>query len=118
MSVADLLAYQKAYEFLVWQKTVVMRLAKVHKYSLGIKIENETLALLASIVRANMAPKVDKARAIAECVVSVEILSVLFRFGHDLRESGGISTRHYAAASDRLTTLGNLCGAWLKKFKI
>ena len=37
MSVADLLAYQKAYEFLVWQKTVIAHLAKVHKYSLGAR---------------------------------------------------------------------------------
>ena len=117
MAVENLIIYQKAFDFFVWQKSVVNHLAKVHKYSLGIKIEDESLNLLTGIIRANMT-RGDKARAIEECLVSLEVLKILFRAGHVFNRDGGIGVRQYAIAGEKLIELGNLCGAWYKKFQI
>ena len=117
MAVEQLIAYQKAYDFFVWQKSVTGHLAKVHKYSLGIQIENEALELIKNIVIANMA-RVNKSREIEKCLVDVEILKILFRAGHELNREGGISAKHYETASDKLVELGNICGGWLKKFSL
>ena len=115
MPIETFVVYQKAFDFFIWQKSVVKRLARVHKYSLGIQIEHETLELLKSIIVANMA-RTGKAKEIERCLVSVEILKVLFRAGHELNREGGVDTKQYEAASGKLVELGNLCGGWLKRF--
>jgi hypothetical protein len=68
MAVEQLIVYQKAFDFFVWQKSVTGHLAKVHKYSLGVRIENESLELLKNIVVANMA-RSEKLKAIEHCKV-------------------------------------------------
>lgn len=117
MPVENLIVYQKAFDFFVWQKSVINHLAKVHKYSLGIKIEDESLHLLIGIIRANMT-RGDKPKAIEECLVSLEVLKILFRAGNALNRDGGVSEKQYIIAGEKLVELGNLCGAWYKKFQI
>ena len=116
MPIENFIVYQKAFDFFVWQKSVVKHLAKVHKYSLGVQIENEALDLLKNIIVANMA-RVGKAREIERCLVGVEILKVFFRAGYELNREGGIGLKQYEGASERLVEMGNLCGGWLKKFQ-
>jgi hypothetical protein len=116
MPIENFIVYQKAFDFFIWQKSVVKHLAKVHKYSLGVQIENESLRLLRNIVIANMA-RTGKAREIEECLVSIEILKILFRAAHELNREGGVSLKQYEGASERIVELGNLCGGWLKKFQ-
>jgi len=41
----DLIVYQKTYDFLLWIKPTVQRFQKVHKYSLGVQLENAVLDL-------------------------------------------------------------------------
>ena len=117
MPIETFIVYQKAFDFFVWQKSVVKHLAKVHKYSLGVHIENESLALLKNIIIANMA-RAGKAKEIERCLVSVEILKVLFRAGYELNREGGVNVKQYEAASEKLVELGNLCGGWFKKFQV
>jgi hypothetical protein len=116
MPIENFIVYQKAFDFFIWQKSVVKHLAKVHKYSLGIQIENEALELLKRIIVANMS-RTAKARDIERCLVSLEVLKILFRAGHELNREGGVSLKQYEAASERLVELGNLCGGWLKRFQ-
>ena len=117
MAIENLIIYQKAFDFFVWQKSVINHLAKVHKYSLGVKIEDQSLELLTNVIRANMARE-NKAKVIEDCLVSLEVLKVLFRAGHQLNRDGGINMKQYMFAGEKLVELGNLCGAWLKKFQI
>ena len=117
MPIENFIVYQKAFDFFVWQKSVVRHLAKVHKYSLGVQIENESLALLKNIIVANMA-RTGKAREIERCLVSVEILKILFRAGYELNREGGVSMKQYGMASEKFVELGSLCGGWLKRFSI
>jgi hypothetical protein len=116
MPIENFIVYQKAFDFFVWQKSVVKHLAKVHKYSLGIQIESESLDLLKKIIAANMS-RTGKSREIERCLVSIEILKVLFRAGYELNREGGVSLKQYEGASERIVELGNLCGGWLKKFQ-
>jgi hypothetical protein len=116
MAVEDLIIYQKAFDFFIWQKSVVLHLAKVHKYSLGIQIESEALDFLKEIVTANMARE-RKAELIGRCMVSVEMLKVLFRAGYELNREGGVSIRQYGMAGEKLTELGDLCGGWFRRFQ-
>lgn len=59
MPIENFIVYQKAFDFFVWQKSVAKHLAKVHKYSLGVQIENESLRLLRNIVIA-VTPRLDR----------------------------------------------------------
>ena len=129
MPIETFVVYQKAFDFFIWQKSVVKHLAKVHKYSLGVQIENEALALLKNIIVANMArplsptaqavggqARTGKGKEIERCLVSLEMLKVLFRAGYELNRDGGINLKQYEASSEKLVELGNLCGGWLKRF--
>jgi hypothetical protein len=117
MPIENFIVYQKAFDFFIWQKSVVKHLAKVHKYSLGVQIENEALVLSRNIIVANMA-RTGKAKEIERCLVSVEILKILFRAGYELNREGGVNMKQYGTASEKFVELGNLCGGWLKKFQI
>ncbi|MCX6702630.1 MAG: four helix bundle protein [Candidatus Wolfebacteria bacterium] len=115
MAIEDLIAFQKTYDFFVWQKTVVRHLAKVHKYSLGIQLENETVNLLKQIIRSNMS-RDGREKEIVECLTILEMIKILIRAGHEYNKEGGISFPHYKAASEKLIEIGRLLGAWRKKF--
>ena len=111
----DLIVFQKTYDFYVWQKTVIRHLAKVHKYSLGVQLENETLNLLKQIVKANLT-RTAKKEEIENCLVFLEIIKVLIRAGHEFNREGGISLKNYQLASEKLAEIGKLLGGWLKNF--
>lgn len=111
---SELKIFQKTYDFLLWTKPVVQKLAKVHKYSLGIQLENEVIELLKQIVRANF--KRNKKEAIEECFVHYEIIKILIRIGKDFRGSGGISLKQYEFATKQLNEIGKLLRGWYKRF--
>lgn len=115
MPIENLIVFQKTYDFFVWQKAIIRHLAKVHKYSIGIQLENETLNLLKQIARANLSRN-NKNEEIAECLAILEIIKILIRAGHEFNREGGISLPHYQVASEKLIEIGKLLGAWWKKF--
>ena len=55
----DLHLFQRVYDFLLWIKPTVQRFTKVHKYSLGVQLENEVIELLKEIIRANFQKGID-----------------------------------------------------------
>jgi len=108
----DLIIYQKIYDFLFWLKPTVQRFAKAHKYSLGIQLEDEVIALLKLIIRANFA-RDDKKERIDECFVIHETIIVLIRLSKDYKL---ISIKQYEFASEQLIEIGRLLGGWRRKF--
>ena len=107
----DLKVFQKTYDFLLWLKPTVQRFAKVHKYSLGIQLENEVLELLKKIVRANY--KRDKKEFIEECFAHYEIVKILVRLSKEYKL---LNIKQYEFASKELDEIGKLLGGWYKKF--
>ncbi len=108
----DLKLFQKVYDFLLWIKPTVQRFAKVHKYSLGIQLENEVIELLKAITRANF-KKGNKRSFIEECVVHFEIIKILIRMAKDFKL---LSIKQYEFAAKKLEEIGKLLGGWYKRF--
>lgn len=108
----DLKIFQKVYDLLLWIKPTVQRFTKVHKYSLGIQLENEVIALLKQIVRANF-KRGNKKELIEECFVHYEIIKVLIRLG---REFNLLSKKQYEFTSRELVEIGKMLGGWYKRF--
>ena len=65
--IEELIVYQRVYDFLLWVKPTVQRFQKVHKFSLGVSLENSVLDLLKSIVKANNSK--DKVALISDCLL-------------------------------------------------
>ena len=108
----DLTVFQKTYDFLFWLKLAVQRFAKAHKYSLGIQLENEAIALLKAIIKANFS-RDNKKELIEECFGIYEIVIVLVRLSKDYKL---INIKQYEFASEQLQEIGRLLGGWRKKF--
>jgi hypothetical protein len=109
---SDLKIFQKVYDFLFWLKPTVQRFTKVHKYSLGIELEKETLSLLKQIIRANF-KKTDRQESIEECLVHYEIIKILIRIAKDYHL---LNLRQYEFAAQKLDEIGKLLGGWRKRF--
>ena len=109
--ISDLIVFQKTYDFLLWIKPTVQRFAKVHKYGLGVELEQETLRLLRQIIRANMF-KIEKRKHIAECFVNYETVKIFIRLSKDYNL---LSIKQYEYAATRLDEIGRLLGGWYKK---
>ncbi len=108
----QLTLFQKTYDFLIFLKPTIQRFAKVHKYSLGIQLENGVLDLLKKIIRANL-KKENKAEFIEECMVSYETLRILIRVAKNFNV---LNLRQYELAAQKLEEIGRLLGGWYKKF--
>ena len=114
MATRDLIVYQKTFDYCRWQRSIVIRFAKVHKYSIGIELQKEGIALLKWIVRANVSRQY-RAVYIEEALGCVHALLVNIRFGWDARDSGGISTKQYHCAADMLLEIERMLSGWLKQ---
>lgn len=108
----DLKIFQKTYDFLVWIKSAVQRFAKVHKYSLGIQLENETIELVKQIIKTNF-KRGDKSELIDECFVHYEMIKVLIRLSKDYKL---LTMKQYEFASKELDEIGRLLGGWRRRF--
>jgi len=109
----DLIVFQKTYDFLLWVKPTVQRFQKMHKYSLGLQLENETLEMLKCIIRANLSRN-KKNEIFEETFVRYETILVLIRLSKDFNL---INIKQYEFASVNLAEIGRLLGGWRKKFE-
>ena len=109
----DLKIFQKVYDFLIWTKSAVQRFAKVHKYSLGVQLENETIELIRQITRTNF-KRGNKSELIDECFVRYEMIKVLIRLSADYKL---LTMRQYEFASNELDEIGRLLGGWRRRFQ-
>jgi len=109
----DLKVFQRVYDFLLWVKPTVQRFSRVHKYSLGIQLEDEVIALLKQIIRANM-ERGSKKKGIEECFVHYEIVKIFIRLSKDYKL---LNIKQYEFVSKELVEIGALLGGWYKPYK-
>jgi len=109
--IEELIVFQKVYDFLLWIKPTVQRFQKVHKFSLGVQLENSVLDLLKSVVRANNS--VDKIVLISECFVCFEVVKVFVRLSRDFRL---LTVKQFEFSSGKLEEINRLLLGWQKKF--
>ncbi len=108
--ISDLIVFQKTYDFLLWVKPTVQRFAKVHKYSLGVELERETIQLMRQIIQANM-HKAGKRERIAECIVRYETVKIFIRLSKDFKL---LNVKQYEYSAVKLNEIGRLLGGWYK----
>ena len=109
--IEELIVYQRVYDFLLWVKPTVQRFQKVHKFSLGVSLENSVLDLLKSIVRANSSK--DKVVLIGDCFVCFEVVKVFVRLSRDFRL---LTVKQFEFSSSKLVEINRLLNGWSKKF--
>lgn len=108
----ELKVYQKAYDFNIYIRALVLRFARIHKYSLGVELESAMLHLVSNIVRAYYLQGREKINILCECLVTLEIIQMYIRMGHELRMQGGISVKHYEVASQKIDELRKMIFVW------
>ena len=110
--IEDLITFKKTYDFLLWLKPKIEKFSKAHKYSLGIRLEDEMIELLRKIIEANYS-KEGKKKLIREAIIQYEIIKILIRISKDFKL---ISLKQYEYASEKLLEIGKLLGGWHKRF--
>ena len=108
----ELKIYQKAYDFHTYIHALVIRLARIHKYSLGAELESATLHLISDIVRAYYFRDKEKTDMLCECLVTLEIIQIYVRMGYEVRMEGGISAKNYEVASQKIDELRKMIFVW------
>lgn len=103
----DLIIYQKTYDFMLWLHPMVNKFPKSQRFVLGQRIENKTLDIIQSMIRANMLR--DKAGTLREARVALEELRTCIRLAHDLHF---INVKQYGIAAERLHEIGKLLLGW------
>jgi len=114
LGLKELKVYQKAYDFHAWSSALVSRLARIHKYSLGVELEKTIIHLISSIIRAYYCTTKEKIDMLCECLVTLEIIQIYIRMGYEARSSGGISAKNYETASQKIDELRKMIFAWKK----
>lgn len=107
-----LLVFHKVYEYLFWLRPTVERFTKVHKYSLGVEIQQSGLRLLRQVIMANYAE--DKIDLITEALVEHEVQRVYIRLAFEYKL---LSKRQFEFANTNLDEIARLLRGWRKALK-
>ena len=102
---------QKTYILYIKISDCVARLPKIVRYSLGLTIEKNNLALLESLTEAEHAEPVLKGRVLLEANTKAEVLKLLLRI---LTEKGLLKETIYFSFSADLVEIGKMIGGWRK----
>lgn len=106
-AVDKLIVFRKVYEYLFWLRPTVERFAKIHKYSLGVELQANTLELLKCIVKANYSE--NKTDYTQEALTEYEIQRLYLRLAFDYRL---LSRPQFEFASEKLDEIGRLLRGW------
>ena len=94
------LLLQYFYDFTLWIVTISQRFAKVHKYSLGVQLENACLECIKNIVKSSHSPK--SKYYIKQAQAEFHIVKVYIRMALDMKV---ISTKQYAFAIEQIAKI-------------
>lgn len=87
---------------------------KGDRYAIGQRTEQIFLALLAEIIRASKAPRVQKGIAIGNAQINVSILRVCIRISKDAR---AIDLKKYASFEEKIDEIGRMLGGWKRSLE-
>lgn len=108
---SDLIIFQKAYDFLLYLYPVVQKFPKNQRFVLGQRIENKTLDIIGSIIKANL--ERDKLHTLNKISIELDELRILIRLAKDLHF---ISVHQYGILAEKMNELGRLLSGWIKRF--
>lgn len=101
--------FKKGYDLLIEIYKMTGNLSREYKYSVGEKLKNDTLELLLEIYRANMSR--EKEIYIDRCRENTEIVRLLIRLLHDLRQ---INPKKMIALNILIENISKQLSGWKK----
>ena len=106
----DLKAIPKTYDLLKWLLPIASKFPRDKRYSLGQRLENKLLDILALLIEANYSKtKVD---LLKKANLDLEVLRHLVRLCYDLQF---INLKRYEFCSQQINEIGKLVGGWIKQ---
>lgn len=100
--------YKATYDLLLRIMQVVNKFQREYKYTLGEKLQNETIELVICIYRANSAR--DKAECIKSILEHVQFIELFLRISHDLNL---LPREHYSQIVEMAESVAKQAQAWL-----
>ncbi len=87
---------------------------KKDRYSLGGKLETNTLLILESIIFASQTKGEKKISVLEDASVKLDILKILIRLGKDIQV---LDNKKYLELQTLLQEIGKMLGGWLRSAK-
>ncbi len=102
--------YRACYELLLFSFQLIKDMKKDYKYTVGEKTKNEAMEMMMNIYRANKTKEKNvKIEKIEKARENVEILIILFRLLHDLRQ---ISLKNFTETSLKIDNVSRQLTGW------
>lgn len=86
----------------------------MERYSLGIKLENESTGLLKELFIAGSCDRMQKLPALQNASVILDFVKLLVRLAKDTKT---IDTKKYLLLEEKLQEIGKMLGGWIKATK-
>ena len=102
-------AIPKTYDLLKWVLPVVSKFPRDKRYTLGQRLEDTLLDILALLLEANYSK--DKIDLLKKANLNLEVLRHLLRLCYDLQF---INLERYEFCSQQINEIGKLVGGWIK----
>jgi hypothetical protein len=108
----EMLVIARTYDLLLWALPMIAKIPRIHRFTLGERMENLIFEVLESLVEAKYAR--EKVPALERANLSLEKLRFLVRVCKDFRY---LNIRRYEYLSGRINEVGKLVGGWIHQCK-
>jgi hypothetical protein len=106
----ELVVIEKTYALLIWSVNQIAKFPRVHRYSLGQRLEQRIAHVLDLLLRAKYTT--DRLPALREANLELELLRFQFRAARDLK---CLSVESSGSAARFVNEIGKLVGGWIKQ---
>ncbi len=110
---AELQVVTQTYDLLVWTCRHVSRFPRVHRYTLGGRLDKSLTALLDRLILARYEPR-ERAEHLRRANLRIERLRFQFRLARDLE---CLATKSFGHAARMLDEIGRMVGGWLRSLE-
>ncbi|MCF7845315.1 MAG: four helix bundle protein [Candidatus Pacebacteria bacterium] len=108
--------YKASYDLLLYSFQLIKNMPKDYKYTIGDKIKNEMVDMIMNIYHANKEKDKElKKERIIKAKNSIEVIQLLFRLLHDLRQIG---LKKFTQASVKIDCVSRQLSGWAKNHEI
>lgn len=101
--------YKASYDFMVHVFEQIRHFSRDYKFTLGQRLQNETIDLLTHIYRANSHEQ--KAAILQKAMANVEVIRLFLRLSKDLKL---VNIPHFADLNEKLENISKQLSGWHK----
>jgi four helix bundle protein len=102
--------YKASYDLLLYSFQLIKNMPKDYKYTIGDKIKNEMVDMIMNIYHANKEKdKKLKKERITKAKNSIEVIQLLFRLLHDLKQ---VSSKKFTQVSVKIDCVSRQLSGW------